>query len=661
MSVALENAIMKILGSTKTRLTPEDIVAALKKLPEYQRHQNSALKVNVVKILDKYRKENEAQNEKTDSSLSSDKTHLGKKRKKEKDDSPMFPSQFDVSKFIYKPNVKLSNLGGMDEIVNELKQIISNPLYHYDAYKQMKIEPIKGVLLCGPPGCGKTTLAYAIGGEFDIPFYKITGPDIISSLSGESEQIIRNLFKAVVMSAPSILFIDEIETILGKRESAGKEMERRIVAQIMSCIDDINMIQLTTLEAPVFIIGATSKPEFIDNSMRRSGRFDKEIHIGFPTLDMRKEMIMSITKGKRLSPSLDFNKLAQGTPGYLAADLQSLVRTAGHHAINRLISNNLNIDELTIEQCDFDYGISIIQPTSKREGFTTIPNVTWKNIGGLKDLREELYYDIVLPCLEPTTLQKVGINKAVGVLLYGPPGCGKTLLAKAVANEARANFISIKGPELLNKYVGESEKAIRSLFIRARNSSPCIIFFDELDALVPKRSQENNNAGERVVNQLLTEMDGLEERKQIFIIAATNRPDIIDPAMLRPGRLDKLLYVPLPSKEDRLSILQTITQELPIEKDKSINLEEINEKTDGFSGADIAALVRETQLNALKRMKKLIGIEGIEKENGALFRIEKADFDQSLKTIFKSVSDQDRKKYENIKKIIQESRSHITK
>ena len=661
MSVALENAIMKILGSTKTRLTPEDIVAALKKLPEYQRHQNSALKVNVVKILDKYRKENEAQNEKTDSSLSSDKTHLGKKRKKEKDDSPMFPSQFDVSKFIYKPNVKLSNLGGMDEIVNELKQIISNPLYHYDAYKQMKIEPIKGVLLCGPPGCGKTTLAYAIGGEFDIPFYKITGPDIISSLSGESEQIIRNLFKAVVMSAPSILFIDEIETILGKRESAGKEMERRIVAQIMSCIDDINMIQLTTLEAPVFIIGATSKPEFIDNSMRRSGRFDKEIHIGFPTLDMRKEMIMSITKGKRLSPSLDFNKLAQGTPGYLAADLQSLVRTAGHHAINRLISNNLNIDELTIEQCDFDYGISIIQPTSKREGFTTIPNVTWKNIGGLKDLREELYYDIVLPCLEPTTLQKVGINKAVGVLLYGPPGCGKTLLAKAVANEARANFISIKGPELLNKYVGESEKAIRSLFIRARNSSPCIIFFDELDALVPKRSQENNNAGERVVNQLLTEMDGLEERKQIFIIAATNRPDIIDPAMLRPGRLDKLLYVPLPSKEDRLSILQTITQELPIEKDKSINLEEINEKTDGFSGADIAALVRETQLNALKRMQKLIGIEGIEKENGALFRIEKADFDQSLKTIFKSVSDQDRKRYENIKKIIQESRSHITK
>lgn len=661
MSVALENAIMKILGATKTRLGPDDIVSSLKKLPEYQRHQNSALRVNVVKILEKYRKENEALNEKTDSSLSSDKTLLNKKRKKDNSDNQMFPSQFDVSKFMYKPNIKLSDLGGMDEIVNELKTIISNPLYHYDSYKYMQIEPIKGILLCGPPGCGKTTLAYAIGGEYNIPFYKITGPDIISSLSGESEQIIRNLFKAVIASAPSILFIDEIETIIGKRESAGKEMERRIVAQIMSCIDDLNMIQLTTLDAPVFIIGATSKPEFIDNSMRRSGRFDKEIHIGFPTLDMRKEMIKSITKGKRLSPDLDFNKLALGTPGYLAADLQSLVRTAGHHAINRLITNNLNLSELTIDQCDFDYGISIIQPTSKREGFTTIPNVTWKNIGGLKELREELYYDIVLPCLEPATLEKVGIKKALGVLLYGPPGCGKTLLAKAVANEARANFISIKGPELLNKYVGESEKAIRNLFIRAGNSSPCIIFFDELDALVPKRSQENNNAGERVVNQLLTEMDGLIERKQIFIIAATNRPDIIDPAMLRPGRLDKLLYVPLPSKEDRLSILRTITQELPIEKDKSINLEEINERTEGFSGADIAALVRETQLNALKRMKNLIGIEGIEKEKTSSFRIEKEDFEKSLTTIFKSVSDQDRKRYETIKKIIQESRSHITK
>ena len=654
MSGALEAAVNQIIESSKTKLSKDDIVSLLKKRPEYQRHSNSALKVNVNKIFEKLKKESGS---KSDSNLS-EKPMLNNKKQKDNNATPLFSSsQFDATKFLYQPNVSLSNLGGMDEIIKEIKEIISNPLYHYDAYKQLKIEPIKGLLLCGPPGCGKTTLAYAIGGEFNIPFYKITGPDIISSLSGESEQIIRNLFKAVVNNSPSILFIDEIETILGKRESAGKEMERRIVAQIMSCIDDINLIQLSSLEAPVFIIGATSKPEFIDNSMRRSGRFDKEIHIGFPSLDMRKEMIISITKDKKISNNLDFNKLAQGTPGYLAADLQSLVRTAGHAAINRYITKKLNLDDMTIEQCDFDYGISIIQPTSKREGFTTIPNVTWNNIGGLRDLREELYYDIVLPCLEPSTLQKVGINKAVGVLLYGPPGCGKTLLAKAVANEARANFISIKGPELLNKYVGESEKAIRSLFLRARNSCPCIIFFDELDALVPKRSQDNNNAGERVVNQLLTEMDGLEERKQIFIIAATNRPDIIDPAMLRPGRLDKLLYVPLPSKEDRLSILQTITKDLPLIKEGDlINLEAINDKIDGFSGADIAALVREAQLNALKRIKN--------PNNKSLdlnFIITNNDFDESIKSIFKSVSDKDKAKYESMKNKIQESRSHINK
>lgn len=654
MSGALEAAVNQIIESSKTKLSKDDIVSLLKKRPEYQRHSNSALKVNVNKIFEKLKKESGS---KSDSNLS-EKPMLNNKKQKDNNATPLFSSsQFDATKFLYQPNVSLSNLGGMDEIIKEIKEIISNPLYHYDAYKQLKIEPIKGLLLCGPPGCGKTTLAYAIGGEFNIPFYKITGPDIISSLSGESEQIIRNLFKAVVNNSPSILFIDEIETILGKRESAGKEMERRIVAQIMSCIDDINLIQLSSLEAPVFIIGATSKPEFIDNSMRRSGRFDKEIHIGFPSLDMRKEMIISITKDKKISNNLDFNKLAQGTPGYLAADLQSLVRTAGHAAINRYITKKLNLDDMTIEQCDFDYGISIIQPTSKREGFTTIPNVTWNNIGGLRDLREELYYDIVLPCLEPSTLQKVGINKAVGVLLYGPPGCGKTLLAKAVANEARANFISIKGPELLNKYVGESEKAIRSLFLRARNSCPCIIFFDELDALVPKRSQDNNNAGERVVNQLLTEMDGLEERKQIFIIAATNRPDIIDPAMLRPGRLDKLLYVPLPSKEDRLSILQTITKDLPLIKEGDlINLEAINDKIDGFSGADIAALVREAQLNALKRIKN-----SNNKSLDLNFIITNNDFDESIKSIFKSVSDKDKAKYESMKNKIQESRSHINK
>jgi ribosome biogenesis ATPase len=472
----------------------------------------------------------------------------------------------------------------------------------------------------------------------------------------------------VTQSAPSILFIDEIETIIGRREQANKEMERRIVAQIMTCIDDINEKQFE-INAPVFIIGATSKPEFIDSSMRRSGRFDVEIHIGFPSGEMREEMLKCITKKNKISPKINFIEIAKKTPGYLAADLQALCRAAGHNAINRLIKNakniieennlektyNENIKNLYIEQEDFDLALTQIQPTSKREGFSTIPNVSWENVGGLKDLREELYYDIVLPIINPQKLKLVGISKAAGVLLYGPPGCGKTLLAKAVANEAKANFISIKGPELLNKYVGESERAIRSLFIRAKNSSPCIIFFDELDALVPKRSNENNNSSERVVNQLLTEMDGLEDRKQIFIIAATNRPDIIDPAMLRPGRLDKLLYVPLPDYEDRCSILSTITKNLKLDKD--INFDNINndKRMEGFSGADIAALVREAQLHALKRLNQK------EKENEEIneFNINMSDFEYSLNNILPSVSLNDKKKYENLKKKLQESRSHL--
>ena len=695
MSGHLKNTVKKIIKENSGPLSLDELILLVKNLPEYQRTKIDALKPSLKKIFQEIKKEREKEKE---SNLENNqeinnnsKTFLNKKRNipNKMTISPSSNS-FNPEKFLYKSSIKLSSLGGMTDIVKRIKEIISNPLNYYQAYKEINTLPIKGILLCGPPGCGKTTLAYSIGGEFQIPFYKITGPDIISSLSGESEQIIRNLFNSVIENAPSILFIDEIETIIGRREQANKEMERRIVAQIMTCIDDINDKQLSELNAPVFVIGATSKPEFIDSSMRRSGRFDVEIHIGFPSIEMREEMIISITKKNKISKNINFKEIAKKTPGYLAADLQSLARAAGHNAINRLIKenaskmnsenleNNMNLDldlqNLYIEQEDFNYALTQIQPTSKREGFTTIPNVTWDDVGGLKDLREELYYDIVLPITEPSKLKIVGISKAVGVLLYGPPGCGKTLLAKAVANEAKANFISIKGPELLNKYVGESERAIRSLFIRAKNSSPCIIFFDELDALVPKRSQENNNSSERVVNQLLTEMDGLEDRKQIFIIAATNRPDIIDPAMLRPGRLDKLLYVPLPDHNDRCSILETITKHLKLDKD--IELEKINgdKRMEGFSGADIAALVREAQLHALKRLnekeKEKINEENqiikIGKKNNEIneekeeeFKINMSDFEYSLKNILPSVSLNDKKKYENLKKKLQESISHL--
>ena len=682
MSGHLKNIVLKIIKENSGPLTVDDILNLVKSMPQYQRTKLEALKPTIKKIFQEIKKEKEKEKDKeinsennqdiNDKPFNNSKSLLNKKRNlpinKMMSNIPLSNS-FNPEKFLYKSSIKLSSLGGMTDIVKRLTEIISNPLNYYQAYKEINTLPIKGILLCGPPGCGKTTLAYSIGGEFQIPFYKITGPDIISSLSGESEQIIRNLFNSVIENAPSILFIDEIETIIGRREQANKEMERRIVAQIMTCIDDINDKQLSELNAPVFVIGATSKPEFIDSSMRRSGRFDVEIHIGFPTIEMREEMIISITKNNKISKNINFKEIAKKTPGYLAADLQSLARSAGHNAINRLIKANKNTDldleNLYIEQEDFNYALTQIQPTSKREGFTTIPNITWDDIGGLKELREELYYDIVLPIIEPSKLKIVGISKAVGVLLYGPPGCGKTLLAKAVANEAKANFISIKGPELLNKYVGESERAIRSLFIRAKNSSPCIIFFDELDALVPKRSQENNNSSERVVNQLLTEMDGLEDRKQIFIIAATNRPDIIDPAMLRPGRLDKLLYVPLPDFNDRCSILETITKNLKLDKDIELNKINMDKRMEGFSGADIAALVREAQLHALKRLtekeKEKIkkGDNDMDDKEEVEFKINMSDFEYSLNNILPSVSLNDKKKYENLKKKLQESRSHL--
>ena len=653
MSSKIKNLVISIIKTNKSISSIEDIISEIKKSPEFSRQKDESLRP-IIKTLIK-----EIKNRKSENSIKDEKKENNnfsqKKRSRE-----IFPEtqSFNIEKYLYIPKINLSNLGGMEEIIKELQDIISLPLNNYNLYKKLNILPIKGILLCGPPGCGKTTLAYAIGGQFKIPFYKITGPDIISSLSGESEQIIRNLFNNVIQNAPSILFIDEIETILGKREQANKEMERRIVAQIMTCIDDINDKFLSELNNPVFIIGATSKPEFIDMSMRRSGRFDKEIHIGFPSLEMREKMIRKITEKNLINDNVNYYNLAKLTPGYLAADLQSLVRTAGHHSIKRCVENNININLVNIDNCDFEYAIKMIQPTSKREGFSTIPNVTWDNIGGLKDLRNELYYDIVMPILEPKKLKLIGINKAIGVLLYGPPGCGKTLLAKAVANEAKANFISIKGPELLNKYVGESERAIRLLFIRAKNSSPCIIFFDELDALVPKRSNENNNSSERVVNQLLTEMDGLEDRKQIFIIAATNRPDIIDPAMLRPGRLDKLLYVPLPEKNDRISILETLIRNLPIEKD--LNLIEVfdNEKLNGFSGADLAALVREAQLNALKRLSgNSLKFNNLELEDCTIL---KEDFYNAMNNVLPSVSVGDKKKYESLKRKIQETRSHIS-
>ncbi|NXV24111.1 NVL protein, partial [Cepphus grylle] len=501
---------------------------------------------------------------------------------------------------LYHPSVKFEDVGGNDETLKEICKMLIH-VRHPEVYNHLGVVPPRGFLLHGPPGCGKTLLAQAIAGELELPMLKVAATEMVSGVSGESEQKLRELFEQAVSSAPCVLFIDEIDAITPKREVASKDMERRIVAQFLTCMDDLNNVAATT---QVLVIGATNRPDSLDPALRRAGRFDREISLGIPDEAAREKILRTLCRKLKLPESFEFHHLARLTPGYVGADLMALCREAAMCTVNRILiksekqkSKHIHtggntaeesmgigtdvldelhrlldllkkqdplpeeqLQKLCIEMNDFIVALSSVQPSAKREGFVTIPDVTWADIGALEDVREELTMAILAPVRNPEQFKALGLTTPAGVLLAGPPGCGKTLLAKAVANESGLNFISVKGPELLNMYVGESERAVRQVFQRARNSAPCVIFFDEVDALCPRRSDHESGASVRVVNQLLTEMDGLENRQQVFIMAATNRPDIIDPAILRPGRLDKTLYVGLPPPEDRLAILKTITK-----------------------------------------------------------------------------------------------------
>ncbi|KAL0483477.1 ribosome biogenesis ATPase [Acrasis kona] len=529
-----------------------------------------------------------------------------------------------------RPDLRYSDVGGVDHVLQDLRELIEYPFTHPELYKHLGVEPARGVLLFGPPGSGKTMLATAIAGELGIPFFKISAPEFVSGMSGESESKIRALFKDAVELAPSLIFIDEIDAIAPKRDNAAREMEKRIVAQLLTCMDDLTFTK--TNDKMVLVIGATNRPDSIDDALRRAGRFDREISLGIPDEKARVQILKIATTGKRLSHDIDFLKLAKLTPGFVGADLKAVVQEATIMCINRnfsviyqppsdasssssssspamvqtlpspptygsglgtrsadtsismsvreLIGQGLKnrepipqevLDQMYFTNKDFEESIKKVQPSSKREGFATVPDVTWEDIGALDVVRSELQLAILEPIRNSEKYIRLGLTAPSGVLLYGPPGCGKTLLAKAIANDSGANFISVKGPELLNKFVGESERAVRQVFARAAASSPCVIFFDELDALAPKRSMDSTNSStERVVNQLLTEMDGVEGRRNVYVIAATNRPDIIDPAMLRPGRLDKLLYVPLPNESERSSILVTSARKTPLDVDVDI-------------------------------------------------------------------------------------------
>jgi ribosome biogenesis ATPase len=615
----------------------------------------------------------------------------------------------------------------MESITTQLMELIGLPILHPEIYLSTGVEPPRGVLLYGPPGCGKTTIANALAGELGVPFISISAPSIVSGMSGESEKKLREIFEDAKNIAPCLIFMDEIDSITPKRDGgAQREMERRIVAQLLTLMDELTLDK--TNGKPVIVMGATNRPDSLDSALRRAGRFDREICLNVPNEDQRVSILRAMTANLKLAADeFNFKKLAKLTPGFVGADLKSLVTAAGVFAIKRifeslseqqeledLMENNsmknseattdgsMEVDDvnskdliqkfesktddqklsiiqkflmkhpapLTDEQLgplsinfqDFLSALPTIQPTAKREGFATIPDVSWDNVGALNRIRMELHMCIVQPIKKPEIFQRVGITAPAGVLMWGPPGCGKTLLAKAVANESRANFISIKGPELLNKYVGESERAIRQVFQRARASVPCIIFFDELDALVPKRDNSLSESSSRVVNTLLTELDGLNDRKGVFVIGATNRPDIIDPAMIRPGRLDKSLYIELPTEEERLDILQTLIKSNGTPVDASVNLKEIvsHPKCRNFSGADLSSLVREAGVIALKKRFFNSKVDVLDKSEfvnedddiSSDIYVGSDDFLTALHNIKPSVSDKDRIKYDKLNKRI---------
>ncbi|XP_071651643.1 nuclear valosin-containing protein-like isoform X1 [Temnothorax longispinosus] len=656
-----------------------------------------------------------------------------RKRQRDKDNSN---GQFSIAKRaktlpITKSQVTLLDIGVSSKVLKTVCKLLFH-MIHPKLYKHFGAPPPRGFLLHGPPGCGKTLLAHAVAGQLDMPLLKVAGPELVTGISGESEARIRELFEQALALAPCVVFVDEIDAVMPNRATAQREMERRIVAQLLSSLDELNFNENGD---KVLVIGATNRPESLDPALRRAGRFDREVCLGIPDREARVKILAVHTKKVVLAPDVSLSTIASLTPGFVGADLVALIREAAMVAVDRVfedlsrskqetklsevtdvekeadkqveipensenlietstaaevpatIENDLTVPKelpkgptpevaemdviqepstdlsallawlrtepplsserlstLCIEHSDFVTAVGIVQPSAKREGFATVPDVTWDDVGSLQDIRQELQTEILALVKYSEYCDILGITAASGVLLCGPPGCGKTLLAKAVANEAGINFISVKGPELLNMYVGESEKAVRQCFSRARNSTPCVIFFDEIDALCPKRTEGENSATARVVNQMLTEMDGVEGRQGVFLMAASNRPDIIDPAVLRPGRLDKILYVGLPNASDRVDILRAVTKNATRPKlasDVDLNQVAYDNRCEGYTGADLAALIREAGMEALKEI-----IAGFGKPEISMRHIFQA-FDK----VHPSVREKDIKHYEKLSKL----------
>lgn len=568
-------------------------------------------------------------------------------------------------------DVGYDDIGGVRKQLAQIRELVELPLRHPQLFKNIGVKPPKGILLYGPPGCGKTLIARAVANETGAFFFLINGPEIMSKLAGESESNLRKAFEEAEKNSPAIIFIDEIDSIAPKREKTQGEVERRIVSQLLTLMDGLKS------RAHVIVIGATNRPNSIDPALRRFGRFDREIDITIPDATGRLEILRIHTKNMKLDATVDLESIASETHGYVGADLAALCTEAALQCIrekmdvidleDETISAEV-LESMSVTQDHFRTALGISNPSALRETVVEVPTVTWLDIGGLEDVKRELRETVQYPVEHPEKFKKFGMNPSKGVLFYGPPGCGKTLLAKAIANECQANFISIKGPELLTMWFGESEANVREIFDKARQAAPCVLFFDELDSIARARGSsagDAGGAGDRVINQILTEMDGMGVKKNVFIIGATNRPDIIDPAILRPGRLDQLIYIPLPDLPSRIAILKAVLKNSPIASD--VSLEFLAQKTHGFSGADLTEIAnRACRLGIRESIEKDIELRKIKQEKGEdamdteiedpVPELTRVHFEEAMKTARRSVSDNDIRKYEMFAQTLVQSR-----
>jgi len=537
------------------------------------------------------------------------------------------------------PEVTYEDVGGLSDEIKKIREMVELPLKHPEIFERLGIEAPKGVLLHGPPGTGKTLLAKAVANESNSHFILINGPSIMSKFYGESEKNLRDKFEDAEKNSPSIIFIDEIDSLAPKREEVKGEVERRVVAQLLALMDGLKS------RGKVVVIAATNVPNILDPALRRPGRFDREVDVGVPGKEGRLNILKIHTRNMPLAKNVNLEEISNKTYGFVGADLAALCKEAAMIVLRRILPElkleeeeaipNKVLEKLRITKKDFKEALKVVRPSALREVFVEIPNVKWDNIGGLEKVKQKLKEAVEWPLKHPDAFKNVGVRPPRGILLYGPPGTGKTLLAKAVANESKANFISVKGPELLSKWVGESEKAVREIFKKARQTSPTIIFFDEIDSLAARRgSGGGNQVNEKVVNQLLTEMDGLEDLQDVVMIAATNRPDIVDPGLLRPGRFDRIILVEIPDKEARQKIFEVHTKDMPLTKD--VNINKLVDKTEGYVGADIEAVCREAAIHALR--------EDIKSKE-----VKMEHFEEALKSVRASVTKEIEKAYKELK------------